>query len=96
MRTGDVTVAELKRLSRKIKAKEKTDGHVLHSTALVLQLLNKYFADSEGTRKGIVEKTEKWFKREFSRTEPRIEGVSLEDWVAQFVKNPKIASGFTG
>jgi Ca-activated chloride channel family protein len=80
-----VTVAELKKLSRKIKTTEKADGFILLSTAILLQLLNRYFIDREGTWKSIVEKTEKWFMRELSRTEPRIDGIPLGEWAVQFV-----------
>ena len=91
-----ITIAELKKLSGKIEAIGKTDMLTLLSTAIILQLLTKYYSDREDEWKDLIEKTERWFKNEVSRTEPKIDGIGPEDWAAQFVKNPKIASGFTG
>ncbi len=64
----------------------------LLSTAIILQLLKKYYSDREDEWKDLVEKTGRWFKNEVSRTEPRIDGVRLEDWAAQFIRtqNSKI------
>jgi len=84
-----ITIWELKKLSRKIKAIKKADMLTLLSTAIILQLLKQYYSGREDEWKDLVEKTGRWFKNEVSRTEPRIDEVPLEDWVAQFMKTLK-------
>ena len=84
-----ITIGELKKLSSKIKTIGKADILTLLSTAIILQLLKQYYSGREDEWKDLVEKTEQWFKNEVSRTEPRIDGVRLEDWAAQFIKTLK-------
>ena len=62
----------------------------LLSTAIILQLLETYYSGREDEWKDLVGKTERWFKDEISRTEPRIEGIPLEDWATQFAKTLKL------
>ena len=69
-----------------MKAIEKADMLTLLSTAIILQLLKKYYSDREDEWKDLVKKTQRWFDDEISRTEPRIDGIRLEDWAFQFVK----------
>ena len=89
-----ITISELKKLSIRIGGIEKADMLTLLSTAIILQLLKRYYSDREDEWKDLVEKTEKWFKRELSRTEPRIDGISLEDWAVQFIKTLKLQKIF--
>jgi Ca-activated chloride channel family protein len=84
-----ITIAELKKLSGKIEAIGKADMLTLLSTAIILQLLKKYYSDREDEWRDLLEKTERWFKNEVSRTEPRIDGIHIEDWAAQFIKTLK-------
>jgi Ca-activated chloride channel family protein len=85
-----ITIGGLKKLSRKIEAIGKGDMLTLLATAIILQLLEKNYQDREDEWKGLVEKTEQWFKAEVSRTDPKIDGVRLEDWAVQFVENVKL------
>ena len=89
-----ITIGELKKLSKKIKAIKKTDMLILLSTAIILQLLKKYYSDREDEWKELVGKSELWFKSEISRTEPRIDGIRLEDWIAQFIRSQKFQDIF--
>ena len=56
---------------------------------MILRLLEKFYSDREDEWKDLVEKTSGGLKTSVSRTEPRIDGVRLEDWAAQFIKTLK-------
>jgi len=69
---------------------EEGGRSALLSTAIILQVLKRYFADRQSMWEILVEKTEKWFQGEVSREEPRIEGIPLVDWASQFTKTLRI------
>ena len=83
------SVAELKTISNRITVKADSDRFVLLSTAVILSILKKRFASMEADWKGVVKKSEKWFKDELRRTEPTIDGQLLADWVDLFTKQLK-------
>ncbi|MDD5435323.1 MAG: hypothetical protein PH343_07840, partial [Nitrospira sp.] len=80
---------DLKVNARRIKINEEIDRFVLLSTAIILFLLKKRFVDMEDLWISVVQKSDKWFKREVERTNPRSEGISLEHWVDTFIENLK-------
>jgi hypothetical protein len=81
-----LTLGEFGKLAGKIKVKEKTDRLILLSTAILLQFLRRYYSKEAETWESLVKKTEKWFKDEVSRTEPVLDGESIEDWAREFTE----------
>lgn len=84
-----ISFQDLKVNARRIEIDEEADRFVLLSTAIILFLLKKRFVDMEDLWINVVQKTDTWFRKEFERTSPRLEGISLEQWVDAFIEKLK-------
>jgi Ca-activated chloride channel family protein len=85
VRELNTTVSELKKLSRTIKIKGRINRLVLLSTFIILAVLKKKFIDQKSDWDEIVKKSEKWLQKEIRRTQPTIQGISLEEWIYDYV-----------
>lgn len=84
-----ISFQDLKVNARRIEINEEIDRFVLLSTAIILFLLKKRFGDMEDLWINVVQKSDKWFKKECERTNPRIEGKRLGQWADAFMENLK-------
>ncbi len=85
-----IDFSDIKERSKIITVEETIDRFILLSTAIILMLLKKKFDHMKDSWSAVVQKSEKWLERELERTKPHIKGVSLEEWVENFVAETKM------
>ncbi len=85
-----IDFSDIKKRSKTITVEETIDRFVLLSTAIILMLLKKKFDHMKDSWIAVVQKSEKWLEREIERTKPHIKGVSLDEWVDDYVANLKV------
>ena len=81
-----IDFSDIKKKSKIITVEETIDRFILLSTAIIMMLLKSIFDHMKDSWIAVVQKSEKWLEREMERTKPHIKGVSLEEWVEEFVE----------
>lgn len=89
-RTLKTTLSELYRISEKINSKGNPDKFIILSTALVLTYLESYYRDQKSSWYPVVQKSLKWLENQIIGFNPDIEGIELESWVKEFLKEKGI------
>lgn len=77
----NLQIKYIKKASKKIVGKYKTNGFALLSTALILAILEKRYTGEKNQWWTVTEKSRKWLELEIKTKAPAIGGIPLADWV---------------
>lgn len=72
--------------ANKIVGKYKIDAFVLLSTAIILLILERRYANDRSIWETVGEKSIKWLEREIMTKKPFIDGIPLIEWVEDFLQ----------
>ncbi len=78
--------AEIKSAARRLLGIDEKDRLPLVSTALVLAILEKFFADSAVVWKPVTRKSKGWIDKIIKVLDPKIDNVPLMEWAREYVK----------
>lgn len=80
------TLSEIRKISKEIVSEKKIDKFLLLCTAIILVYLKKRWDDEKYYWGSIVEKSEKWLRKQIEEGMPMIYGCELMTWVEKYIE----------
>ncbi|MES0338363.1 MAG: hypothetical protein SFH39_18615, partial [Candidatus Magnetobacterium sp. LHC-1] len=80
-----ISIEEIKKLAEEIETEKKTNKYILFSTQIIMELLSGYHVINCES----LDNVRVWLSTETGRCRPSLGGVTLEEWVSEYVKKLK-------
>ncbi len=81
-----INLDKIQELASTMELAVSGDKFLILSTAILLQILRIYFLDDEISWRGVIRKSEVWWRKIMRDGKPRIGGRELVDWAEEFVR----------